>query len=58
MKAVAEYCGTSVAMIERSYGRWMPRGSTVAFARSDRSSKKIQTGTFPEPSSVVPSATA
>jgi len=26
MKAVAEYCGTSVAMIERSYGRWMPRG--------------------------------
>jgi integrase len=26
LKAIAEYCGTSVAMIERSYGRWMPRG--------------------------------
>jgi integrase len=26
LKAIAEYCGTSVAMIERSYGRWMPKG--------------------------------
>jgi integrase len=26
LKAIAEYSGTSVAMIERSYGRWMPKG--------------------------------
>jgi hypothetical protein len=25
IKAIAEYCGTSVTMIERSYGRFFPR---------------------------------
>jgi integrase len=26
LKAIAEYCGTSAEMIERSYGRWLPKG--------------------------------
>jgi hypothetical protein len=25
VKAIAEYCGTSVAMIERSYGSYFPK---------------------------------
>lgn len=28
LQAIAEYCGTSVTMIERSYGRWLPKGAT------------------------------
>lgn len=29
LQAIAEYCGTSVSMIERSYGRWLPKGGSA-----------------------------
>ena len=50
MKAIAEYCGTSVAMIERSYGSYFPKdlnGGVKALGDfGTRASSGAKTGTF------------
>jgi hypothetical protein len=55
LKAIAEYCGTSVAMIERSYRRWMPKGvdrgvrSLRALLASNTAMFDAKTGPFTGP---------
>jgi transposase len=48
-KAIAEYCGTSVAMIERSYGLYFPKdldGGVKTLGGSHRAPGGAKTGTF------------
>lgn len=42
LKAIAEYCGTSTTMIERSYGRWIATGTDGSI----KSLRALETGRF------------
>jgi hypothetical protein len=42
-KRIAEYCGTSLAMIESSYGKWI--GGSHGFGEAARKSGQAETST-------------
>jgi hypothetical protein len=46
LKAIAEYCGTSVAMIERSYGNLFPKGIDGGIKALDSGEAEAKVATF------------